>query len=268
MITNPLLSTTRSLSNMIREMNRKNLDLHRITKTASLMIMSGTSPNSIPTPIIERCINEQRNDGGWVSVVDTLWNACFLNLVKPHGYDQHIERAFHFLRDQSNENGLWGRSRRDMSRIPVTGILFYLFPQFADEEKCFLLEQLWTSEANSLTYKAAYTLMACNAAHYLPRDQRLIPNTVEWLITNQRPDGGFAPWKEHPVSSDVFCTAVATIGLLQYHSSVPPDVFQKSYAWLINHRLPNGIWPYHEIEDGASWGLYALSLLTKPGILK
>jgi hypothetical protein len=26
-----------------------------------------------------------------------------------------------------------------------------------------------------------------------------------------------------------------------------------------NTQLPSGIWPYHEIEDGASWGLYAMS---------
>jgi len=53
------------------------------------------------------------------------------------------------------------------------------------------------------------------------------------------------------------------LGMLQYKEPVPGEVFQKSYQWLLNNRLSNGIWPYHEIEDGASWALYTLTQLLK-----
>lgn len=251
---------------MISEMNRKNLDLMRITKTASLLVLSGLSENSIPRPIIDRCIREQHPDGGWVSVVDTTWNTFFLKRLDPLSHKNAVDNAFRFLLSQVNTGGLWGRSQRDISRIPVTGIMFYLLPEFADPQRLSLLEELWDSERNSLTYKAAYTLMAFRAAGYSPHREESISGTIDWLIENQRDDGGFAPWKDHPAPSDVFCTSVAVTGLLQSKENVPPRVFRKAFQWLLATRLPNGIWPFHEIEDGASWGLYALAQLIEAGI--
>ncbi|MCX6579320.1 MAG: terpene cyclase/mutase family protein [Candidatus Aminicenantes bacterium] len=260
---NDLLPTLMSLRNMMAEMNRKNLDLKRITKTASLLLLSGLSRNSIPHQIVDRCLNEQHPDGGWVSTVDTMWNAFFLKLVDEIGSRAAVQKALGFISFQENKHGLWGRSQRDISRIPVTGILFYLFPELANEEKLSLLEELWKSEKNSLTYKASYTLMAFGTAGYNPKDKNLIDDTLEWLRENQRNDGGFAPWKNHPAAPDVFCTSIALLGLLQYKESIPTEVFQKSYRWIMDNRLPEGIWPFHEIEDGASWALYALSQLLK-----
>ncbi|NIM12543.1 MAG: hypothetical protein GTO45_10555 [Candidatus Aminicenantes bacterium] len=261
-----LLPTVMSLRKMIAEMNRKNLDIKRITKTASLLLLSGLSQNSIPTDIIQRCLAEQREDGGWIAVLDTMWNTCFLKLLDPRKYEENIRQGLTYLHTQVNDHGLWGRSLRDISRIPVTGIMFYLFPILADKSRLQLLEELWQSEKNSLTYKAAYTLMAFKAARYQPRDKNLVSDTLQWLIENQREDGGFSPWKTHPVPSDVYCTSLTVLGFLQYPGSVPTGVLEKSGRWLLDHRLPNGIWPYHEIEDGASWGLYALTRLTQQGI--
>jgi hypothetical protein len=255
------MPTLMSLRSMVVEMNRKNLDLNRISKTASLLILSGLSRNSIPREIIDRCIREQHPDGGWVSIVDTIWNAFFLKTLDETGFLPIVRKALDFILSRENKEGLWGRAQRDTSRIPVTGVLFYLFPDLANEKKLSLLEDLWQSEKNSLTYKAAYTLMAFKATTYTPRDKNLVADTLTWLKENQRDDGGYAPWKEHPVSSDVFCTSIAMLGLLQYKELVPVEVFRKSYRWILDNRLPQGIWPFHEIEDGASWALYALTQL-------
>lgn len=262
-----LFPTIRSLRSMIAEMNRKGLDLKRITKTASLLICCGLSTNSIPADITRRCLSELHEDGGWVSIADTMWNTYFLQLLGPQQYELNIEKAKSFLLTQINDHGLWGRSQRDISRIPVTGILFYLFPDLANSDRLLLLEELWQSEKNSLTYKAAYTLMAFKAARYKPKEKNLIAGTVEWLMENQRPDGSFAPWKTHPAASDVFCTSVAVLGLLQYKESVLQETFEKSYNWLLSNRLSSGIWPYHEIEDGASWALYTLTQLIKHNLV-
>ncbi|MCK4764690.1 MAG: terpene cyclase/mutase family protein [Candidatus Aminicenantes bacterium] len=263
---NILLPTIMSLRNMIAEMNRKHLDLKRISKTASLLLLSGLSRNSIPPAIIQRCLKEQQQDGGWVSIADTAWNAYFLKLLDPLQYKENIEKALHYIISRQNDTGLWGRSKRDVSRIPVTAVLFFLFPEMADSETLHRLEKLWLSEKNSLTYKAGYTLMAFKAAGFQPLDKFLTADAARWLMDNRQEDGGFAPWKDHPVSSDVFCTSIATLGLLQYKEAVPEAVFRQAYHWLVENRLPGGIWPYHEIEDGASWGLYALTQLTGAGL--
>lgn len=257
------ISTIRSLSKMILEMNRKNLEIKRITKTSSLLILSGVTPNSISGEIINRVISEQNKSGGWVSIVDTMWNTFFLHLINREKYHQKIKAGKEYLLKHKNKHELWGRSKMDMSRIPVSGILLYLFPDLNKDKTILYLENLWKSEMNSLVYKAGYSLLAFKKNNYLPDEKNLIKNTCDWLISNQRPDGGFAPWFDHPVDSDIFCTSIATLGLLQYPEYVNSNVYQDSFDWIINNRLKSGIWKYHEIEDGASWGLFALSELKK-----
>lgn len=258
-----LIRTVISLRNMISEMNRKGLELKRITKTAALVMMSGLSPNSIPSNIIERCIREQNMDGGWVGIVDTIWNTQFLKLLTHTDLQPRIEKALNYLQNQKNPEGLWGRSARDMSRIPVSALLFHSFPQTTNSGNLKLLEELWEVEKGSLTYKAGYILMAFYNNDYIPNNSSMINETVHWLLHQQNEDGGFSPWKGHPVDSDVFCTAIACLGLGCYSDLVPSEVFIKARDWLLDNRLESGIWKYHEIEDGASWGLYALSQLQK-----
>lgn len=252
-----------SLRNMFIEMNRKNLELKRITKTASLLLMCGLTPNSIPDNIICRCLKEQQPDGGWINVVDTIWNTFFLKILNHKRYAENIKCAIKYLNEQQNTDGLWGRSKRDISRIPVSGLLFYLLPELASKPKLRLFESLWVSEINSLTYKAAYVLMAFKANHYSPLTNHLVENTIFWLSSNQRDDGGFAPWKNHPVESNVYCTALSSIGLLQYPELVDKRVFINAAKWLKTNQLESGIWQFHEIEDGASWGILALHQLSK-----
>lgn len=262
------LKTIASLKNMIIEMNEKNIELKRITKTSALLLMSGVSKNSIPQNIVNRCLSQQNQDGGWVGIVDTMWNIYFLREFDERQFKSNIDLGLDFISTNRNLEGLWGRSKRDISRIPVTGILLYLLPELADKNSLRLLENLWQSERNSLTYKAAYTLMAFKRNNYIPEDKRLIYDTIEWLSGNQRDDGGYSPWKEHPVDSDVYCTSLASIGLLQYPELVESQVFENAFNWLQNNQLNKGIWKFHEIEDGASWGLLAMLEILKSGVLK
>jgi len=260
---NELIRTVVSLRNMISEMNKKGLELKRITKTSVLLIMSGLSTNSIPSNIIERCIHKQDNDGGWVGIVDTIWNTQFLKLLSRPELRPNIENALNYLETRKNPEGLWGRSIRDISRIPVSALFFYLFPRITNSSGLKLLEELWKTEKGSLTYKAGYTLMAFSHNDYIPKTSGMIEETVYWLLHQQNEDGGFSPWRGHPVDSDVFCTSIASLGLVCYSDHVPSDVFIKAREWLLDNRLESGIWKYHEIEDGASWGLYTLSQLRK-----
>lgn len=262
-----ILKSASALKNMIVEMNSKNIELKRITKTAALLLLSGISPNSIPQVVVKRCLNEQNPDGGWVSIVDTMWNVFFLKEIDENKYLPNIAMGLDFLRSQRNTEGLWGRSNRDISRIPVTGILLYLLPELADQENLLLLERLWQLEKNSITYKAAYTLMAFKRNDYNPEDKCLLNDTIQWLINNQKEDGGYSPWRDHPVDSDVYCTSLASIGLLQYRDMLDDRIFRATYEWLILNQLKSGIWRFHEIEDGASWGLFALVEIMKSGVL-
>lgn len=148
---------TMALHKMISEMFRKNIELARIIKCSTQLLMVGVSSNSISDNIVNKCIESQYQDGGWVSVTDTIWNTKFLSFFGK--FDKNIKNALDYLNHNRVELG-FGRSKRDIGRIPVTGLAFYLLPQLASKESLRWLENLWTSEKNSLTYKAAYTLIA------------------------------------------------------------------------------------------------------------
>jgi len=247
-----------SLKHMMAEMSRKGLDLSRLTKTAGILLSIGVSRNSIPDNILAQCLEEQRSDGGWVGITDTMWNTYFLLKYDHSKYESQISRGVSYLKTMRAADGLWGRSERDRSRIPVTGMILYLLPQLATPDILLSFEQLWWSERNTLTYKAAYSLMAMARCSYVPRRPGLIEDTVEWLVANQREDGSFAPWRSHPVPSNVFYTSIAVLGLAQYPHLVPSETFAQALQWLIQTQLPQGIWGFHEIEDGTSWGVWAL----------
>jgi len=258
-----IILSVNSLKNIVTELYEKNIELYRLTKTSTLLMMSGVTPNSISKYVLDKCIQEQQEDGGWVSIVDTIWNVKFLTLFDRERFKERIQKGLNFINSKRNSDGIWGRHKRDISRIPVTGSLFFLLPELSSYDKLQILEKLWLKEYLSITYKAAYILMAFKNVNYEPQNSHIIRQTVDWLVKQQRENGGFAPWKEHVIDSDVFCTSIALLGLLSYQDLIPLEVFKKGYHWLIKNQLPSGLWKYHQIEDGSSWGVYALVELSK-----
>ena len=249
-----------SLCKIARDFLSKGIELTRICKLAVLLKESGVNPNIILyRKIAENCSNMQRNDGGWSDVVETMWCTTFLNLFVE--YSDPVKKAFKWLKSQRYKDGGWGKSIRDPARIPITALLLYLLPQISSNEELKWLENKWNEERKfepCLTYKAAFTLMAFSKNGYHPENQVLISETVRWLIGQQNNDGGWSPWKDHPVGSDPWCTGISMVGLLHYPEKIPQKVLMKALTWLSEKQLPNGLWPYHYIEEGSSWALYAL----------
>ena len=252
--------TVMSLHHMTREMYRKNIELARIVKCSVQMILSGVSANSIHSEILKSLIAAQNEDGGFVANTDTIWNAKFLSFFPK--YHIPYKRALEWLDSHRTECG-FGRSSRDMGRIPVTGVAFALHPSICREYDLEWLEKLWLSEKNSLTYKAAYVLMAFKENNYITKDESTIKECTQWLMSQQESDGGFAPWSGHPVGSNIYCTAVSILGLMTYPTKKSHEIIKRAYQYIIRTQLPTGLWPFHEIEDGAAWGLRALTAVER-----
>jgi len=249
-----------SLSQIVRDFLSKKIKLTRICRVAVLLKESGINPDSILYhKLAEKCLNMQRVDGGWSDVVETMWCTAFLNLFGE--FSDPADKALKWLKDQKDKDGGWGKSKRDLPRIPVTGLLLHLLPQLSSDRDLKWLENKWYQEQNiepCLTYKAAFTLLAFSQNDYHPENQNLIAETVRWLSGQQNDDGGWGPWKSHPVGSDPWCTGIGMVGLLQYPGKNSQKVLSKALKWLKEKQLPNGLWPYHYIEEGSIWALYAL----------
>ncbi len=263
---NKILQTTiqkglAALFLVLRQYLDKQIELERIVRVAVLLKMSGVNQNnSIFQEIGKRCLAEQKDDGGWIGVEDSMWCIAFLKNFE--GYFKVYKSGLSWLREQKLENGAWGKTKRDIGRIPITGNLLYLLPELAEKDSLRWLETEWKREFGlnpKLTYKSAFTLMASKSNGYQFNDIQLFNETLDWLISQQNEDYGWGYCQGQPVGSTPFCTGVALIGLLQYPDRIDPNVIANGLKWIEKNQLEEGLWPDHYIEEGSAWTFYALT---------
>jgi squalene cyclase len=251
-----------SLTQIIKNFLQKEIELTRVCRLAVLLKESGINPNTILfKKIAEKCFEMQNDDGGWSDIPETMWCVSLLNLSSE--YKIPVKRAINWISGQSQGMQGWGNSRRDSGRIPITGLILWLLPQISSDAYLKWLENEWKKEWQSrpcLNYKAAFTLMAFNKNNYHSADNEIISKTVLWLAEQQNEDGGWGPWKNHPVGSDPWCTGICLVSLIHFSDELPQKVLMKGLEWIKEKQLPNGLWAYHYIEDGSSWAFYALTM--------
>ncbi|MCJ7446546.1 MAG: terpene cyclase/mutase family protein [Bacteroidales bacterium] len=249
-----------SLSHIVREFLYKDIELLRVCRTAVLLKECGVNPfNPVFDELALKCVKNQRKDGGWTDVEETLWCTTFLNIYEDH-FDS-VFGAIKWLKGQEHKDGGWGKSKRDQTRIPLTSLLLCFLPQLKSDNRLKWLENKWHLERKmhpNPTYKTALTIMAFSWNNYKPENSQLINKAIAWLCEQQNNDGGWGPWKDHPVGSDPWCTGICLASLTHFPGMATSDVIKNGLGWLLKNQLPDGLWPYHFIEDGSSWALYAL----------
>lgn len=205
----------------------------------------------------------QHPDGGWVDVEETAWSVAYLRKF-PGEYKDSFNRGLKWLASQRMTESGWGRNSRDVSRIPYTSWVAILAPELIDTEVLSWLEKACLEELISepkLSYKLALPLLVFNKHKYYPQNPELIGSLTACLISSQNEDGGFGPWRDHPCGSDPWCTSVAALGLLTRADSIPSIVLEHASDWVQRNQLPNGMWPYHYIDEGTAMAYWALKEL-------
>ena len=238
----------------------KDIELERIVRVALFLRYSGAFRcNHIFQEILKNCILKQKEDGGWIGVEDSVWSTAFLKEFEE--YFQEYRSGWHWLKQQELKSGGWGRSIRDVGRIPLTGSLLFLLPDLSNTNNLEWLKNAWENDYclnPKLTYKGALFLMALSRCDYQSAGD-LVNRTLIWLASQQNEDFGWGPFKGHPVGSSPFCTGVALTGLLQYPEKVDLNVVSKGLTWIQENQLKNGLWADHYIEEGSAWCFYALT---------
>jgi len=249
---------------LIRSINHS-LEIGRKALPACVLSYEGTV-----SPLIadDELRQTQKDDGGWSNVRDTAVLAALCHFRR--SLQDCYQSAVSWLTEVRKENGGWGLTERDTSRIPITGLLLYLLPELSDHKVVLWFKNKWRKDLQGdtrLTYKGGFFLLGLSASGVSIDDCSLIKETYSYLFDEQNEDGGFGPWKDHPIGSDPWSTGIVLLGLLSYPELVKRDGIEKAVNWLAETQLPNGLWPYHYIEEGSAyayWGLVeALKYLSK-----
>jgi prenyltransferase beta subunit len=142
-------------------------------------------------------------------------------------------------------------------------------PDIVDDKALTWVSEQWEADLagpTPLTYKGAFYLLSTShlQAH---SGGELIERTITYLEQEQNEDGGFGPWKGHPIGSCPWTTGVVLWGLSKAASKVSSNTVRRAMSWLESKQLPNGLWPYHYLDDATSMVLIGLSS-TLPLVIK
>ncbi len=242
------------LINFLDDAITKLLEPVRVARTATALLLAGNNKSgNLFQRAVEQLIQSHRQDGGWSEAEETAWAIGCISLVRGLE-DPAVQSAMRWLNNERKLGGGWGAHPRDQVRIRSTALISTLAPTVIKKEDINWLINEWQRDFNSpvrLSYKAGFYLLA------MPQDQedKLVKQTIDHLAQDQNDDGGFAPWKGHPIGSDPWSTGVVLWGLSRWVDQVNHAVLEKALNWLQETQLPSGYWPYHYLDDGTSLAL-------------
>jgi len=241
---------------------QQRIETIRIARVAYALKISGCS---LSTPLFNESVttyllNTRRKDGGWSDIEETLWSLGYLAAFGER-YDKEIVNGQKWLESVRLPCGAWGKSSRDQPRIPITALATTLAPETVSSAGLKWLEQQWEadlSNSTQLTYKGAFFLLA-HAHNQASFGSNLVKRTIAYLDNEQEKDGSFGPWKEHPMGGDPWSTGVALWGLSRVGELAHNQTIERALSWLQSKQLPNGLWPYHYLDDGTAMALIGIS---------
>lgn len=251
-----------TLLNSAYQLNKRKVSIKRTARILNILseacfAFEGYFPEH---EIIQQIAFHQKSDGGWSDTEETIWCTKLLTL-KRDGFEPQINSALGWLQLMQHTDGGWGLTVRDESRIPTTCLSLTLLPEIANDRAIQWVEGEWQKDLYSevkLTYKGGFILMALANHQVSAHANRLIDRTIDYLNNEQNEDGGYGPWKNHPIGSDPWSTGITLAGLSSWPDKVPSQVIERSVEWLCNNQLDSGLWAYHFIDEGSAYAYWGL----------
>lgn len=254
-----------ALINTSHDFLNRRLPLRRIVLVASIFKNCNiVFPYS--KELTARIVSEQKKDGGWVDCEDTAWSlSC---LTGQEDVEAEFARGCMWLENEQIKNRGWGFCARDNPCIPITAQIIYFLPQSQPfSQSYFWLEEQWRRELQApvnLNYKGAWYLLAFyKLQKALSLSHQLFTKTVDYLIHEQRDNGSWGPWRNHPAPEECFITGICMAALaLSYTISRNKKIvtpLKKGLRWIKQAQLEDGLFPTHYIEEGSAWILFGWS---------
>ena len=254
--------TITGLARFVHGALSEELEAGRLARAGYALLTGGCSTNATfpGSSLASYLVATQKRDGGWSDVEETLWCLGYLKAFSSK-YKTELDNGMNWLVSVRLPCGAWGKTERDQPRIPITALASALVPEAVNASGLEWLTNRWEADLASplqLTYKGAFFLVA--QAHAEARDANdLIDRTLAYLCAEQGEDGGFGPWREHPVGSDPWSTGVVLWGLSKFAGRISTDIMERAVSWLQSRQLPDGLWAYHYLDDGTAMALVGIS---------
>lgn len=257
MIENLIKYAFNGLSNFVAIGIERNLESARIFRAFFSLFETRLTISNVPLMFTHyhRLIGQQP-DGGCSDPEETAWIISVLSELLEED-NEAANKAKYWLDHVRHPGGGWGRHPRDQVRIPTTALVIALVPEVATDADRKWVRQAWERDLNSpvhLSYKGGFYLLTVENQSKKEIDP-LVLRTIEYLAEDQNDNGGFGPWRNHPIGSDPWSTGVVLWGLSKWIDQVNPEVIEKALAWLEKTQLPSGYWPYHFLDEGTSYAL-------------
>lgn len=266
----PIFKMTRqavsALAYFTKQGIEQDLEPVRSAQAGWALLASGCSPAATfpGHTLAQHLVATQQDDGGWADVEETLWCLGYLSAFGSQ-YSSEMARGKMWLTSARLPCGAWGRTGRDRPRIPITSLVSVLTPGVADKAALLWLAEAWKKDLSSpvqLTYKGGFFLLSQGHPE-APKAPDLVRDTLAYLAQEQDEQGGFGPWKGHPVGSDPWSTGVVLWGLSRLTTAVPDKIVARAISWLQTKQLSNGLWPYHYLDEGATMALIGISSILR-----
>jgi len=256
-INNIISLSAKNLFEFLNQALYRDFEPLRVARTGWAVLFAGCN---IADELFEKTarflIEKQYPDGGWADPEESAWAAGFISQLRRKN-DPVVANAIQWLKANRLNDGEWGKHSRDRARIPTTALVLTLLPEAGSDEDYKWIAQEWAQDLSGsvqLSYKAGFYLLVAGHAS-IQGDSQLIERTIRHLLDDQNDDGGFAPWKNHPIGSDPWSTGVVLWGLSKWIDRVDPAVIERALHWLEVTQLPSGYWPYHYLDEGTSYAL-------------
>lgn len=228
-------------------------DLTRVARIGALIPPATLSGRL--RPVLDQIVGRQRADGGWSSVEESLWCTAVLgrisDLVEP------AADGLAWLGSQRHVDGGLPRSPREQQNFVLSALAVSAVPGLAREADLGWIARSWERDMGQdvrLTYKGGLYLLSSGGVA-----GDLTERTIEYLASEQNTDGGFGPWKGHPIGSDAWSTGLCVLGLSTMATQVVRPIVVGAVDWLLREQLGAGHWRCHFIDEGSAYAYWGLS---------
>jgi len=248
-----LKPTSATLQAILVDFIQRELPHRRVAKLAGLLLLSGIKGTSVTwrESLLSYLVSKRHTDGAWVDCEDTAWCIFVLQYLGESSIE--IELSIKWLAEERSGDG-WGYCHRDTPSIPITSTVRILVPSLRDERSATWLNNQWLKDINRpqcLSYKAAWFLLAQDKQE---ENSALFERTLYHLLADQRDDGGWGPWRNHPAPTDCFSTGIAMWAIASTSNGKKSnEALKHAIHWCESHRIDNGLFATHFIEEGSAW---------------